>query len=59
MDFQTIWILKGILAKFLSEKSWSWETFLSFKYALIKLVLIKEENHCKIIVLRNKAFHLQ
>ena len=29
MNFQTIWIPKGILAKFLSEKSWSWETLLS------------------------------
>ena len=29
MNFQTIWIPKGILAKILSENSWSWETFLS------------------------------
>ena len=29
MNYQIFWIPKGIFAKFLSEKSWSWETFLS------------------------------
>ena len=29
MNFQTIWIPQGMLAKFLSEKSWSCETVLS------------------------------
>ena len=34
MNFQTIWIPKGILAKILSEKSWFWKhSYL--KYALI------------------------
>ena len=40
MNFQTIWIPKGIMAKFLSEKSWSKHSYL--KYALVKLTVESE-----------------
>ena len=34
MNFKTISMPKGILEKFLSQKSYSYLTFLTFKYAL-------------------------
>ena len=39
MNFQTIWILKGILAKFMSEKA-GLEKHCYLKYALIHLYFI-------------------
>ena len=35
MIFQTILMLKVILAQFLSQKSWPFRTLLSFKLALV------------------------
>ena len=39
VETRVIGFPKGFLQIFLSEKSWSWETFLSFKYALGKSCL--------------------